>query len=83
MLTARSRPLNSSEVGAERSSQGLQADPRVAPAPPALPSPQAPLAARPLTFARALGTRRGQQLRQRQEQDEQAGFPGPHRGSGH
>lgn len=47
----------------------------------ALLSSQARPAAGPLTFVPLPSARHGQELRQRQEQDEQASFPRPHRGS--
>lgn len=43
------------------------------------PGPGGPTRRRPLTFVWAPGARRGQQLSQGQEQEEQACFPGPHR----
>lgn len=53
--------------------------PRISPVGPCGPSGAAHRW--PLTFVRPPGARHRQQLRQRQEQHQQAGFPGPHRGS--
>lgn len=81
MRATRNRPLNSRTSAPASVLEGLRAErprPRVAPTPApreTLFSPQARL-----TCVRPPGARHGQDLRQRQEEDQQAGFPEPHRG---
>lgn len=86
MLATCHRPLNSSKLATASVLERIRAEPtgpgRTHPrCREALPSSQAQPTAR-LTSVLLPGLRHGQQLRQRQKQDQQAGFPGPHHGGG-